>query len=69
MNSEYAQLEQRWRAFNAVSEGNYANQFRSGWLKTDARFKDYINQSQKIKAFLDERIDALEAVNRSEGSL
>jgi len=69
LNSEYAQLEQRWRAFNAVSEGNYANQFRSGWLKTDARFKDYINQSQKIKAFLDERIDALEAVNRSEGSL
>ncbi|MBO1063215.1 MULTISPECIES: hypothetical protein [Nostocales] len=69
LTSEYTQLEQRWRAFNAVSEGDYANQFRSGWMQTDARFKTYINQSQKIKSLLNERIAALEEFNRQEGSL
>lgn len=64
LTSEYSQLEQRWRAFNAVSEGDYANQFRSGWIETDKRFKAYINQSQRIKALLNERIDDLEAFNR-----
>jgi hypothetical protein len=69
LTSEYNQLENRWRAFNAVSEGDYATQFRSGWLQTDARFKGYINQSQKIKALLNERIVALEELNRQEGGL
>ena len=69
LNSEYAQLEQRWRGFNAVAEGDYADQFRSGWMHTHARFQDYINQSEKIKALLNERIDALEAVNRQERML
>jgi len=69
LTSEYNQLEKRWRAFNAVSEGDYATQFRSGWLQTDARFKAYINQSQKIQAFLNEKINDLENVNRTEGGL
>ena len=67
--SEYTQLEQKWRAFNAVSEGDYANQFRAGWMKTDARFKTYINQSQKIKSLLNERIEALRRFNQQEGGL
>lgn len=69
LTSEYQQLEGRWRAFNSVSEGDYANQFRAGWMQTEARFKAYINQSQKIKALLNERISALEALNRQESGL
>jgi hypothetical protein len=69
LTSEYHQLEGRWRTFNSVSEGDYADQFRAGWRQTEARFKDYINQSQKIKAFLNERISALEALNRQESGL
>ncbi|KPQ32411.1 MAG: hypothetical protein HLUCCO16_20185 [Phormidium sp. OSCR] len=69
LTSDYQQLEGRWRAFNSVSEGDYADQFRSGWLRTEARFKEYINQSQKIKALLNERISALEDLNRQEGGL
>lgn len=67
--SEYSQLEQRWRAFNAVSEGDYANQFRAGWMQTDAKFKAYINQSQKIKALLNDRIEKLRALNQQESGL
>jgi len=64
LTSEYNQLENRWRAFSSVAEGDYADQFRSGWMRTDARFKDYINQSEKIKVLLSERISDLEDVNR-----
>jgi len=69
LTSEYNQLENRWRAFNAASEGDYAAQFRSGWMQADARFKAYINQSQKIKSLLNERIVALEDLNRQESGL
>ncbi len=60
MTSEHNQLEQRWRAFNSVAAGNYADEFRSGWIKTDEQFKAYISQSQKIKSFLNDRISHLE---------
>lgn len=69
LTSEYQQLEERWRAFNSVSEGDYADQFRAGWMQTEARFKTYINQSQKIKALLNERVSALEDLNRQESGL
>ncbi|WP_030008271.1 hypothetical protein [Picosynechococcus sp. NKBG042902] len=69
LTTEYTQLEKRWRAFNAVSEGDYAKQFRAGWLQTDARFKAYINQSQKIKVLLNERIAALQELNKQERGL
>jgi hypothetical protein len=69
VTAEYQQVDGRWRAFNAVSEGDYAEQFRSGWLKTEARFKAYIEQSQKIKVLLNERISDLEALNRQESGL
>lgn len=69
LTSEYQQLEGRWRAFNSVSEGDYADQFRAGWMQTEARFRAYINQSQKIKALLNERISALEVLNRQESGL
>ncbi len=63
LGSQYIQLENRWRTFNAVSEGNYAEQFRAGWTQTDARFQTYLAQSDKIKSFLNERIEFLARVN------
>jgi hypothetical protein len=63
LGSECVQLENRWRMFNSVAEGNYADQFRAGWLKTDAQFNEYNAQSVKIKSFLDERIDFLTRLN------
>ncbi|MBW4635883.1 MAG: hypothetical protein KME30_29585 [Iphinoe sp. HA4291-MV1] len=68
LRSEYQQLENSWRAFNSVAEGHYADQFRSGWLRTQAQFQEYINQSEKIKVLLGERIEILSQLNREEGS-
>ena len=69
LNSEYQQLDNRWRAFNAVSAGDYADQFRNGWLRTKSQFESYIKQSQKIKAMLDKKIKYLEDFNRQEGGM
>lgn len=67
LTAEHQQLEHRWRAFNAVSEGDYADQFRAGWMRTNEQFKSYIDQSVKIKALLNNRITSLEALNKGEG--
>lgn len=64
LTSEYIKLESRWRVFNAVSEGDYVEQFRSGWIKTETRFQLYIDQAQKVKEFLTEKIDNLSELNR-----
>jgi len=63
LGSEYVQLVNQWRIFNSVAEGSYADQFRSGWLKTDAQFNAYNAQSAKIKSFLNERIEFLARLN------
>lgn len=65
LKSEYEQLQRCWKAFNAASEGNYAEQFRAGRIKTDARFQSYINQSQKINSFLEERIQFIIEFNET----
>lgn len=69
LSPEYDLLATRWRAFSSVAEGDYAEQFRGGWLKTSSRFEDYINRSTQIKAMLDRRIADLEALNRPTGDL
>lgn len=69
LTEEYQQLDNNWRQFNVVSEGDYADQFRSGWIRTSQRFQEYINQTQKISAVLDERIEHLRRLNRSEGGM
>lgn len=69
LTSDYTQLESRWRAFDAVLKGDYATLFRSRWMQTDARLQAYIEQSQRIKSFLNERIVALEELNRQESGL
>jgi hypothetical protein len=67
LSPEYDRLTNRWRAFSSVAEGDYAEQFRAGWLKTGSRFQDYINRSTQLKAMLDRRIANLETLNRPEG--
>lgn len=69
LTPEYDRLSNRWRSFSSVAEGDYAEQFRAGWLQTGSRFKDYLNRSTTIKAMLDRRIADLEALNRPEGEL
>ncbi|MBP0011512.1 MAG: AHH domain-containing protein [Roseofilum sp. SBFL] len=64
LGSEYMQLENFWRIFNACSEGNYAEQFRAGWLRTETNFNAYLVQGEKIKSFLNERIKYLALLNR-----
>jgi hypothetical protein len=69
LGSEYEQLSGRWRAFSSVAAGDYADEFRGGWQRTDSNFQNYINQSQQIKALLSERIQALQELNRTEGGV
>lgn len=68
VSQEYAQLNDRWHAFERVYEGDAAREFKSHWLRTQQRFEDYIEAARKIGIVLNERIDALERVNR-EGDL
>ena len=69
LTSEYQLLENNWRQFNAVSEGDYADQFRGGWMRTSQRFQEYIEQTQQIKIVLNERIEYLRRLNQTEGGL
>jgi len=69
LTAEYQQLDNSWQKFSAVSEGDYADQFRGGWLRTTQRFQEYIQQTQRIITVLDERIEQLQRVNRAEDGL
>lgn len=69
LTAEYQQLDNSWRQFSVVYEGNAADQFREGWIRTSQRFQEYIEQAQKISAVLDERIESLRAVNQTEDGL
>lgn len=69
LKQEHQQLEGRWRAFNAVAQGDSMKQFRSVWQRSQANLKDYQNQSDKIKPLLEERIQALEDFLRANGGL
>ena len=69
LTAEYHQLDNTWRQFNDASEGDYANQFRSGWIRTSQRFQEYIEQPQQISIVLDERIEHLRKLNQFEDGL
>lgn len=66
LRKNFQTLESRWRDFNSVSEGHYAEQFKTGWLKTEAQFKQYIKRTEKIAKILDERINDLKLLNQAE---
>jgi len=69
LTAEFQQLDGTWRQFSAVYEGNAADQFREGWIRTTQRFQEYIDQTQKISAVLNERIEHLREADRTEGGL
>jgi len=53
--------------FRAVYDGDAAQEFHSGWAKTEVRFREYMYRLQKINKLLEERIAALEEANRTGG--
>jgi uncharacterized protein YukE len=69
LTSEFQQVSNVWHQFSTVYEGESADQFRQGWIRTSQRFQEYIEQTQKISAILDKRIEDLRAYNRSESGL
>lgn len=69
LKQEHQLLEGRWRAFNSVAQGDYIDEFRSTWQRTQANLKDYQNQSDRIKPLLEERIQFLEEFLRANGGL
>ena len=69
LRTEFDSLQNRWYAFSTVYEGDAADQFRAGWLRTVSRFQEYINQTQQISSILEKRIERLEEANRTESGL
>jgi predicted GIY-YIG superfamily endonuclease len=69
LGAEYIQLENRWRYFKASSEGDYIDQFQAGWALTEANFKSYIDQAQKVKILLNGRIDNLNQLNQGRSEI
>lgn len=69
LTAEFQQLDNTWRQFSACYEGNAADQFRAGWIRTSQRFQEYIEQTQRINSMLNERIEHLRAVDQAEGGL
>jgi len=67
LRSEYQQVEQRWHIFSAVYEGDAADQFKAGWMRTASRFNEYIERTDAIARILDERIAFLSEANKQEG--
>ena len=69
LEAEYRDVTNTWRGFSAVYEGDAADQFRGGWVRTCEGFEAYIRQTRMIRAMLDERIIALRDANRTESGL
>jgi uncharacterized protein YukE len=69
LTSEFQQVSAAWQRFSAVYEGQAADQFRQGWMRTSQRFQEYVEQTQKISSILDERIEDLREYDRSEQGL
>ncbi len=64
LQREYQQLNGRWRALQRVYEGRAAKEFHAHWGRTDQVFSDYLAASQRVRRLLDERISALERLDR-----
>lgn len=69
LTEEYQHLDSIWRQFNVEAEGDYADQFREGWMRTTQRFQEYIEQTRKINVVLNERIEHLRRLNQTEGGM
>jgi hypothetical protein len=69
LKNEFQSVEARWSQFSSVYEGDAADQFRAGWLRTTLDFHEYILQTDRIRGLLEERIAALREANKSESGL
>ncbi|MFL6255143.1 MAG: WXG100 family type VII secretion target [Pyrinomonadaceae bacterium] len=69
LNFQFNDLDSRWRTFSTVYEGEAADQFRAGWTRTAQNFQEYIQQTDRIRGLLRERIEALREADRAESGL
>jgi uncharacterized protein YukE len=69
LKMEFDHLDSRWQQFSSVYEGEAADQFRAGWIRTTQNFQEYIEQTERIRGLLRERIDALRDADRAESGL
>jgi uncharacterized protein YukE len=67
LQGEFDAVQSRWHVFSAVYDGDAADEFKSHWAHTVARFSEYIARTTAIARMLDERIEYLREVNRREG--
>jgi uncharacterized protein YukE len=66
---EFDHLDSRWHQFSTVYQGEAADQFRAGWIRTTQNFQEYIEQTERIQLLLRERIEALRDADRAESGL
>jgi uncharacterized protein YukE len=59
LEHEFHTLHGIWSAFSQTYEGSGADHFRAHWQRTEMAFKEYISQSHKIRAILNDRVEAL----------
>lgn len=66
MRQQYEDTTARWHNFSTVYEGVAAEQFRTGWLNTCRNFDEYIEQTERIVIMLDQKIEELHHLTRTE---
>ncbi|HKY43773.1 MAG TPA: WXG100 family type VII secretion target [Pyrinomonadaceae bacterium] len=66
---QFHDLDSHWHQFSSVYEGDAADQFRAGWIRTSQNFTEYIEQTDRIQRILEERIAALREADRTESGL
>ena len=66
---EFRNVDSHWDQFSSVYEGDAADQFRAGWIRTAQNFEEYIEQTDRIQRVLEERVAALREANKTESGL
>jgi hypothetical protein len=56
---EFRHLQQSWQDLRENYEGTGADRFEEVWQGTARRFDDYLQQSEALRAVLQERLAAL----------
>jgi uncharacterized protein YukE len=69
LNVAFDNLDSHWHQFSTVYQGEAADQFRAGWIRTTQNFQEYIEQTARIQLLLRERIEALRDADRAESGL
>ena len=66
---QFHYLDSHWQQFSSNYEGDAADQFRAGWIRTTRNFTEYIDQTDRIQKLLEERIEALRQADKTESGL